>query len=84
MNSRSHIKLVRQSGGAGVVLESRAGSYFQLNAIAAEILSQKLEGATRASVVANLASKFPQTDSAVIESDVDRTLDVFRSRGWVE
>lgn len=68
--------------GALVLLDERAGRYFQLNATGAAMLTQLLGGLDQNEVVAGLAGRYPVAETE-LRADLDTLLDKLCTAGLV-
>jgi hypothetical protein len=68
--------------GALVLLDERAGRYFQLNVTGAAMLTQLLAGSEQDAIVADLANRYPVTEDDV-RADLGSLLDQLCTAGLV-
>lgn len=65
-----------------IVLDTRGGAYFELNAVASLVLTRLLAGDTRQAAIARVLAEF-EVDEARASADCDAFVAELRARDWL-
>jgi hypothetical protein len=76
----SRFRLTEHADEGGVLLDLKAGEYWQLNSLALSVINQLADGRELAQIIADLQLKHP-AEAAAVARDVHRIAAEFREIG---